>query len=60
VVKVRNKREDNSSSKLTIVQHLEETDYSIPDAEGNAKFADDADPDDKFRCVRCKEFFNSV
>ena len=60
MVKVRNKRPNDSSSKLTIVQHLEETDFSIPDAEGNAKFADDADPDEKFRCVKCKEFFNSI
>jgi len=31
ITKVRKKREDNSLSKLTIVQHLEETDFSIPD-----------------------------
>ena len=41
VVKVRPKREtDPQSSKLTIVQHLEETVNSTPTEANNIKFAD--------------------
>jgi len=60
---VRPKREnDPASSKLTIIQHLEETDYSLPTDNANLRFADDvtADQDIRFKCVKCRLEFNSL